>query len=69
MLKHPSSKRLGAAIDYIKEGCKVIVWALLEHGEGQVIAFKTTIQSITSHPARLIFLTLSAQVQTYCLRA
>lgn len=69
VLKHPSSKRLGAAIDHIKEGCTVIVRALLEHGEGHVIAFKTTIQSITSHPARLIFLTPPTQVQTYCLRA
>jgi hypothetical protein len=69
VLKHPSPKRLGAAIDHIKEGCTVIVRALLEHGKGQVIAFKTTIQSMASHPTRLIFLAPPAKLQTYCLRA
>ncbi|MBQ4851282.1 flagellar brake protein [Pseudoalteromonas sp. MMG012] len=69
VLNFPSSKRLGAAVDYIKEGTQVIVRALLEHGEGQVIAFKTTIKAMTSHPARLIFLMPPKQVQTYCLRA
>ena len=69
VLKSPSSKRLGAATDYIKEGTQVIVRALLEHAEGQVIAFKTSIKALTSHPARLIFLEPPEQIQTYCLRA
>ncbi|MBQ4879776.1 flagellar brake domain-containing protein [Pseudoalteromonas luteoviolacea] len=69
ILNHPSHQRLGAAMDYVKEGTEVIVRALPEEGDGQIIAFKETIKSVTTHPARLIYLYYPNEVQTYKLRA
>lgn len=68
ILNSPSNKRLGAALDYLKEGTQVVVRAVVEQGEGQIIAFKTTIKAITSHPAKLIFLFSPRNLQSYSLR-
>ena len=69
ILNHPNPKRLGAALDYVTEGTTVIVRALLENGDGQVIAFKSQIKAVSVHPARLIFLYLPEKIQTYKLRS
>ncbi|KZN35924.1 flagellar brake domain-containing protein [Pseudoalteromonas luteoviolacea] len=69
ILNQPSHKRLGAALDYVKEGTEVIVRALPEEADGQIIAFKETIKAVTTHPARLIYLYYPNEVQTYKLRA
>lgn len=69
ILNHPNPKRLGAALDFVMEGTSVIVRALLENGDGQVIAFKSQIKAVSVHPARLIFLYLPEKVQTYKLRS
>ncbi|QTH70390.1 flagellar brake domain-containing protein [Pseudoalteromonas xiamenensis] len=68
VLNHPNPKRLGAALDYIKEGAQVIVRALLEQSGGQIIAFKAHIKSVTVHPARLIFIHFPESVQLIKLR-
>ncbi|CCQ10679.1 hypothetical protein PALB_15460 [Pseudoalteromonas luteoviolacea B = ATCC 29581] len=68
VLNHPNPKRLGAALDFLKEGAQVIIRALLEHSGGQIIAFKAHIKSVTVHPARLIFLHFPDTVQLIKLR-
>ncbi|NUZ11591.1 flagellar brake protein [Pseudoalteromonas sp. McH1-7] len=69
ILNHPNPKRLGAALDFVMEGTTVIVRALLENGDGQVIAFRSQIKAVSVHPARLIFLYPPEKIQTYKLRA
>ncbi|TMP26626.1 flagellar brake protein [Pseudoalteromonas rubra] len=69
ILNYPNPKRLGAAADYVKTGTEIIVRALPEDSDGQIIAFKENIKAISNHPARLIFLYYPHEVQTYQLRA
>jgi hypothetical protein len=68
ILNHPNPKRLGAALDYLKEGATLIIRALLEHSGGQIIAFRGQVKSVTVHPARLIFLHFPSKVQLIQLR-
>ncbi|MFC3033211.1 flagellar brake protein [Pseudoalteromonas fenneropenaei] len=68
VLNHPNPKRLGAALDYLKEGSTVVVRALLEQSGGEIIAFKEQIKAVTVHPARLIFLYFPDRIQLMCLR-
>jgi len=68
ILNYPSAQRLGAALDYVKEGTYVVVRAVLEQGDGQIIAFKSMIKAVTTHPTKLIFLFLPRVVQSYQLR-
>lgn len=69
ILNFPSSKRLLNADEYLKEGVVVIVRAVLESGGGQVIAFRQQVMSVSSHPARLLYLHFPRQVQLFSLRS
>ncbi|KAA1163598.1 flagellar brake domain-containing protein [Pseudoalteromonas fuliginea] len=69
ILNYPSSKRLPAASDYLRDGITVVVRALIEGSGGKVIAFRQKIMSISSHPARLIFINFPEQVQLFSLRS
>ena len=68
ILNCPSSKRLGAAFEYVKEGTYVVVRAVVEQGDGHIVAFKSMIKAVTAHPTKLIFLFLPRVVQSYQLR-
>lgn len=69
ILNYPSTKRLPGANDYLRDGVMVVVRAVIEGGDGQVIAFRQQIMSIASHPARLIFINFPKQVQSFELRS
>ena len=69
ILNYPSAKRLGNAGEYLKDGVVVIVRAVLETGGGQVIAFRQQVMSVSSHPARLIYLNFPTEVQLFSLRS
>ncbi|BDF95957.1 MULTISPECIES: flagellar brake domain-containing protein [Pseudoalteromonas] len=69
ILNYPPVKRLNNAGEYLKDGVVVIVRAVLESGGGQVIAFREQIMSVSSHPARLIYLNFPSQVQLFSLRS
>ncbi len=69
ILNYPSLKRLPAASTYLREGVVVIVRALLESGDGEVIAFRQTIKSLASHPARMIYLDYPSRVEVFSLRS
>ncbi|MDC9511185.1 PilZ domain-containing protein [Pseudoalteromonas sp. Angola-4] len=69
ILNYPSSKRLPAANDYLRDGVMVVVRAVIEGSGGQVIAFRQQVMSIASHPTRLIFINYPTQVQLFALRA
>lgn len=69
ILNFPSPKRLTNADEYLKDGVVVIVRAVLESGGGQVIAFRQQVMSVSSHPARLLYLHFPKQVQLFSLRS
>jgi len=69
ILNYPTAKRLSNATEYLKDGVVVIVRAVLESGGGQVIAFRQHVMSVSSHPARLIYLNFPSQVQLFRLRS
>ena len=69
ILNYPSPKRLSNAGEYLKDGVVVIVRAVLESGGGQVIAFRQQVMSVSSHPARLVYLNFPTQVQLFSLRS
>ena len=69
ILNYPTAKRLNNATEYLKDGVVVIVRAVLESGGGQVIAFRQQVMSVSSHPARLIYLNFPTQVQLFSLRS
>lgn len=69
ILNFPTTKRLPRGNDYLKEGVTVVVRALLEGDDGQVIAFRQKIKSVASHPVRLIFINFPKQVQLFSLRS
>ena len=69
ILNFPTPKRLSNADEYLKDGVVVIVRAVLESGGGQVIAFRQQVMSVSSHPARLLYLHFPKQVQLFSLRS
>ncbi|GAA61681.1 hypothetical protein P20652_3570 [Pseudoalteromonas sp. BSi20652] len=69
ILNYPNTKRLPAVVDYLRDGVTVVVRALIEGEGGQVIAFRQQIMSVSSHPARLIFINFPKQVQLFALRS
>jgi len=69
ILNFPTVKRLPNADEYLKDGVVVIVRAVLESGGGQVIAFRQQVMSVSSHPARLLYLHFPKQVQLFSLRS
>ena len=69
IVNYPNSKRLPAAVDYLRDGVMVVVRALIEGEGGQIIAFRQQIMSVASHPARLIFINFPKQVQLFALRS
>ncbi|MBB1385549.1 flagellar brake protein [Pseudoalteromonas sp. SG45-5] len=69
ILNYPNSKRLLAASDYLRDGVMVVVRALIEGSGGQVIAFRQQVMSVTSHPARLVFIHFPKHVQLFDLRS
>lgn len=69
LLSYPAAKRAVTLNGYLKDGCTVIVRAVLESGGGQVIAFRQQVVSITSHPTKLLFIGFPEQVQLISLRA
>ncbi|MBD1581886.1 flagellar brake protein [Pseudoalteromonas sp. S16_S37] len=68
ILNYPKQKQLGAAAEHVKEGATVIVRAVADHSDGQIIAFKTDIKAVAYTPTKLIFLYPPQQVQSQCLR-
>ncbi|WP_440054622.1 flagellar brake domain-containing protein [Pseudoalteromonas sp. T1lg65] len=68
IVNYPNPKRLGAAADYVSEGTSVIVRALLENAEGQVIAFKSHIRAVSVHPVKLVFIDMPDNLECYELR-
>lgn len=69
ILNFPTAKRLPGANDYLRDGVTVVVRALIEGDDGQIIAFRQQIKSIASHPVRLIFINYPKQVQLFSLRS
>ncbi|WP_213611837.1 flagellar brake protein [Pseudoalteromonas sp.] len=69
ILNYPNAKRLPMASDYLYDGIMVVVRALIEGSEGHVIAFRQQIMSVSSHPARLLFIRFPTQVQLFELRS
>lgn len=69
ILNFPTAKRLPGGNDYLRDGVTVVVRALIEGDDGQIIAFRQQIKSIASHPVRLIFINYPKQVQLFSLRS
>ncbi|OHU84729.1 MULTISPECIES: flagellar brake protein [Pseudoalteromonas] len=68
ILNYPNSKQLGRASEHLKEDATVIVRAVADHGDGQIIAFKTEIKAIAYTPTKLLFLYPPQEIQSHCLR-
>ncbi|WP_105167173.1 flagellar brake protein [Pseudoalteromonas sp. T1lg23B] len=68
ILNYPGQKQLGKAVEHVKEGASVIVRAVADHSDGQIIAFKTDIKAVAYTPTKLIFLYPPQQIQSHCLR-
>ncbi|CAH9059925.1 hypothetical protein PSECIP111951_02839 [Pseudoalteromonas holothuriae] len=68
ILNYPNQKLLGKAAEHVKEGASVIVRAVADHSDGQIIAFKTDVKAVAYTPTKLIFLYPPQQVQSQSLR-
>lgn len=69
ILNYPSAKRLPMASDYLRDGVMVVVRALIEGSGGHIIAFRQQLMSVSSHPARLLFIQFPTNVQLFGLRS
>ncbi|BBN80030.1 hypothetical protein PA25_00150 [Pseudoalteromonas sp. A25] len=68
IINYPEQKQLGRAATFIQEGATVIVRAVADHSDGQIIAFKTDIKAVTYTPTKLIFLYPPKKIQSQGLR-
>lgn len=68
LFRYPDEKKWGVLRDGLYEGNTVVVRFVLEESDGEIVAFKTKIAGLSTHPSKLVFVHFPDSLQRRKLR-
>lgn len=69
IFRYPELRKWGNLSDALFESNKVVVRFLLEGDKGEIVAFRSRIKGVCSHPSKLIFVHFPQDIASTCLRS